>query len=1000
MNARPGLRARSALGRADLLHIWAAHGDAALAIAADALGYASTPRTQQVVVTAGEPASLFGSALARPEPPPLPARPRELPALPLFHLVDYQQRAGDPARPPGSGPPAPAWLQHAKLLSNDQRPAPASFRQPQRQALTRWSRLWPFLCQALGGRMPAREPDWPRLLARLTRGEILRTLPRRSRPGWSERIVILTDYSRPTQPVHADFNALQHALEKRRGRHGVERWIVAGNPGRELHARRPGQSVSQRWPLPAAQTPLLILGDGGQLERDPAARQGWNDFAGRLRAAGCRPLLLCPLPAALQPPGARDHLTSVAWDRHSRLRPTRARPQDAADAEARAQRAVSTLLTLLAPAVVIDADLLRALRYLLPADEADVLAEIRLWQHPDVDAGALAGQFAGRAAIAAYQDAFARLPEALRDAAAACLLAQHRGLPDSVRHAEALACLRLAPAAVPAPLAAAAQTWQADIAHTACERQGPALHAWFARHAARQSDAALAASPPLAAHWALAQGTRLAAGETVELPPGVHPENVAYFFHRLTSASGAPARQRATLRQRGDELWLEASAADNPPGGCPLGEVMLADSGLWVEVTRHGDAETGADIDRRHLAAHPLPQRLARLTREVDTLRVHGESLALTVAALRKPAWALAIAHDESGLYAEVVWRGQRCRLDWQPPRTADADRDIGRNGGAWRSAGPLGVDRYGLYAEVAVGDARQRFRWMAPGTFLMGSPADEAERYDDEVQHEVTLTRGYWLADTACTQALWQAVMGNNPSRFADDSRRPVEQVSWNDVQGFLKELNRRVPGLSARLPSEAEWEYACRAGTTTPFSFGADITPEQVNYDGNYPYAGGRRGRNRQQTVAVGTLPANAWGLYEMHGNVWEWCADEYGEYPTTPQREPRGAAPGAGRVLRGGSWRNVGGYVRSAVRNRNEPDFRFVTFGFRLALGLPGPAEPAGKGGGYSPAEPARETLAPAERGPGSGVPPGTGGTPGSPDSLLQRSKEWLKRKLKGS
>ncbi len=263
-----------------------------------------------------------------------------------------------------------------------------------------------------------------------------------------------------------------------------------------------------------------------------------------------------------------------------------------------------------------------------------------------------------------------------------------------------------------------------------------------------------------------------------------------------------------------------------------------------------------------------------------------------------------------------------------------------------WASA--WGDDEYGLWLRLTVGDAAQRFRWMAPGTFLMGSPGDEAERFSNEVQHEVTLTRGYWLADTACTQALWQAVQGNNPSRFADDSRRPVEQVSWNDVvQGFLKELNRRVPGLSARLPSEAEWEYACRAGTTTPFSFGADITPEQVNYDGNYPYAGGRQGRYRQQTVAVGTLPANAWGLYEMHGNVWEWCADEYGQYPTTPQRDPRGAPPGAGRVLRGGSWRGIGGGARSADRFHDVPDDRYGTDGFRLALGLLGPAEQAEEG-----------------------------------------------------
>jgi hypothetical protein len=183
-----------------------------------------------------------------------------------------------------------------------------------------------------------------------------------------------------------------------------------------------------------------------------------------------------------------------------------------------------------------------------------------------------------------------------------------------------------------------------------------------------------------------------------------------------------------------------------------------------------------------------------------------------------------------------------------------------------------------------------------------------------------VRLSRGFWLADTVCTQALWQAVTGANPSHFKDDARNPVESVSWDDVQAFLSELNRRVPGLQARLPSEAEWEYACRAGTTTPFSFGDNITPEQVNYDGNQPYAGGEKGLYRQKTVPAGSLPANPWGLYEMHGNVWEWCADWYGDYPNTPQVDPTGPQTGGSRVLRGGSW-NSFRQVRALCRPPRE-------------------------------------------------------------------------------
>ncbi|MBE2295280.1 MAG: formylglycine-generating enzyme family protein [Phycisphaerales bacterium] len=249
--------------------------------------------------------------------------------------------------------------------------------------------------------------------------------------------------------------------------------------------------------------------------------------------------------------------------------------------------------------------------------------------------------------------------------------------------------------------------------------------------------------------------------------------------------------------------------------------------------------------------------------------------------------------------------------------------------------ASDWGEDPCGLWQSLTYRSVRQAFRWLPPGQFLMGSPENEHDRGSDEFQHEVTLTRGFWLAETACTQALWQAVMGKNPSQFKGE-RRPVEQVSWNEVQEFIKRLNDVVPGLTARLPTEAEWEYACRAGTTTPFSFGEDITPEQVNYDGQYPYRGSKKGLSRGETVEVASLPANPWGLYEMHGNVWEWCQDQYGDYSQGPVIDPTGTETGGRRVLRGGSWLDDGRLVRSAYRPRHDPGFRLDFIGFRLALG----------------------------------------------------------------
>lgn len=249
---------------------------------------------------------------------------------------------------------------------------------------------------------------------------------------------------------------------------------------------------------------------------------------------------------------------------------------------------------------------------------------------------------------------------------------------------------------------------------------------------------------------------------------------------------------------------------------------------------------------------------------------------------------------------------------------------------------------------EINIKGIAQRFRWIGPGKFMMGSPESEPERCDDELLHEVALTKGFWLAETACTQELWEAVMGNNPSRFKG-KKRPVENVSWNNCAAFLEKINSLMPVQGFRLPSETEWEYACRAGTQTPFSFGDNITTKQVNYNGNYSY--NNEGEYRGKTVDVRSLPCNEWGLYEMHGNVWEWCLDWYGkEYPSGNVVDPAGpvvdpAGPADGliqiyhlpityRVLRGGCWFFSARCVRSANRYRGVPGLQYINTGFRLA------------------------------------------------------------------
>jgi formylglycine-generating enzyme required for sulfatase activity len=250
--------------------------------------------------------------------------------------------------------------------------------------------------------------------------------------------------------------------------------------------------------------------------------------------------------------------------------------------------------------------------------------------------------------------------------------------------------------------------------------------------------------------------------------------------------------------------------------------------------------------------------------------------------------------------------------------------------------ASDWGEDEFGLWMAFAYKSVRQVFRWCEPGTFMMGSPPEEPERQSlgaDETLHEVTLSKGFWIADTPVTQALWEVVMGKHSSRFSG-ADRPVENPSWDDAQAFINKMNGLKAELKLCLPSEAQWEYACRAGTTMPFSWGDQIDSTLVNFDGNYPYNDGRNSEYREQTVDVKSLPCNDWGLYQMHGNVWEWCQDWYGKYPAGPVTDPEGPGTGGGRVLRGGSWIADGRHCRSAFRRHFVPSYRNNYIGFRLA------------------------------------------------------------------
>ena len=224
---------------------------------------------------------------------------------------------------------------------------------------------------------------------------------------------------------------------------------------------------------------------------------------------------------------------------------------------------------------------------------------------------------------------------------------------------------------------------------------------------------------------------------------------------------------------------------------------------------------------------------------------------------------------------------------------------------------------------------------YIPAGEFDMGSPATEMERDSDEGQHHIKLTKAFYIGKFEVTQLQYRVIMNENNSKFGGD-KLPIENINWHEAGRYLKKLSDKT-GLKFRLPTEAQWEYACRAGTATAFNTGTTIDSDFANYNAKDAYADGIIGKYLGRTTDVGSYQPNAFGLYDMHGNVWEWCSDIYEKdyYKITPTIDPKGPQEGGSRVIRGGGWDEKAYKCRSADRNSRGPKADRADIGFRVVL-----------------------------------------------------------------
>ncbi len=934
------------INRADLLRALLRAGEESLCVTAEMTGFISPVRRKVTLKIPSMPAAAaLKTTRVKPRPKP------QLGKQANFYRLIERRASGLLPEPGGQALSKPRWYQTTPSLNPDEiKPLPVQ--PPAKEPLVAWAKIWPVLRSQLSEVRRARQPDIPKIVKILAEGNLLHSIPRKPRQRWVATVQLLVDRPERTALFNLDFNRLLEQLKQLRGETGLEIQTIAHHPGGRVRVMVNGKPQMRDWHVPEAGTTVFILSDLGVLDESGLALRAWLHVGRQLRLAGCRPVAFAPLPTRYLTAALITLFECISWDRGSSLRPvTYVPPRDEAESTPMQQDAVAGakhLLAWLSPAVRVEPALLRAVRHHLSVQAADAGTEAAAWHHDDVARSPIGFHFQPMA-LEAYRRRFSRLAQEhpqLAQTIAATILAYHRHLFPTQRYEELLILAQLLGNQLEGSdrreVQAARYHMRQLLKASLEQKEGiPSLPAFLRHHYFdRQHKAMLSDYDFLQAILGLRLSEQ---GGESEIPAGCDEQTVLAFFDRQAT----PARDYVLFQQGMQALQVGTrqrfdAGQDGFTEGSPLVEFRVVTPYLLNQ-------SPGADGTARSVLL-PLDdtqtQRLPLAEQARQHLHIAGEEL--TIERFAKPAWVVSIGRSHGALTAATQSAAGRHTWYWHSP-VWQSER--GMLPGYWHYLAPdasahtpdwataSGRDGHGLYADADIAGMPQRFRWIEPASFQMGSPAGEGGRSDDETQHEVILTQGYWLADTACTQTLWQAVTGKNPSEYKEGNN-PVENVNWKDIDQFLQRLNQRYPELRLRLPSEAEWENACRSGTTGAFNLDGALSLDKVNYRGTWDdYEKWGEGA-LQQTAAVKSYPPNRWGLYEMHGNVWEWCQDWYDDYPVGPVVDPQGAQSGTGRVLRGGSWIAFGRYCRSADRYHGDPAIRGIiggSGGFRLARGL---------------------------------------------------------------
>lgn len=723
------------------------------------------------------------------------------------------------------------------------------------------TRLWP----ALRRFAPFREagPDLPRLVGEFALCRPARRLPMLRRRGRYRRLLVIRDWRKCMIPFERDFEQL------------------IGRLRRQQQAESLVESACHGFPpaIPSNVDAVLVLGDLGLCasSETAASTELWAAWARVLRVRGVAVEAWVPVSAQRIPANLARVMPCIPWHERSRFRPTRGQHGVLQPCSEQRDTWMGRLFPLLAIAQRIEPALLRRAR-LLSGGEGYPEWEAVLWDSSEQHAAGEGFLQLRSSRVPVWRELFARLFPTMQHKVWQMFCEQHAHLPRSTLMVERL-------------------IWATYVDHdTEVSSVGKALdeaREWLARMSAQEVRHAAFQIDPLGQACALHSG----------------------FLHGLVQRNAGDVR--FTARYAATYAPLALSVGRPEGKGVPATE--------WLDAIRR--FRSSPDLLDFSVCLHHRSHG-AYIERWREEVNPHK----MPPVQQRRPLLPQARRHSE-------LWQP-----DGQTPHLFSAKQAAepgvmrffdayGRHEirfdylyrEAWQHA--LGQDSYGVFCEMLIKSMCLRFRYIPPGTFFQGSPQGCGNDVE-KPRHAVTLTQGFWLAEIPCTQALWHAVMANNPSYFkrgGDAARRPVEGVSWDDVMVFLEKMQLMLPsGCDAALPTESQWEYACRAGTHTEYWWGD--SPEDCRANWNHKHL---------HTTPVDYYPPNPWGLYDMHGNVYEWCADRLRNYTDQSVSDPLGPGDGDGRVVKGGSWSVEPSSARAASRAAGRRWSVFNSRGFRIAL-----------------------------------------------------------------